>query len=371
MNYFKLFSAAMLIFLICFISCGRMEKPSSKNSIKTKLKWKTFRGVNVGCTINENDVKDLSESNANLMRLSMPICTFMELDSPYTYRPQAFQKLDSVLAWGEKHGISVLIDPHRYPGTKHQWTMLGNDPFWQDFKWHDVLVKFWDTMATRYANRGGVIAGYDLLNEPEVPIDMKKGGPHDINLLYDKLTKAIRKKDSVHTIVYALPRIYDKETKRMFGYHRGIEIMNIPEDDNICLQTHTYFPQEFTHQNIWEAGEDIPYPSTIEGVLWNRDEMEKEQNALIAFSQKHSQIPILVGEFSCPRWTGTNGNDYVRDVIEIAEKHHWSWAYHSYREATVWDAEMSITQRSDSTMITNAPRWQLLKKYFRKNDTVY
>ncbi len=356
----------ILSILFTVYSCGDRHTKTEQDTY-VQYPWKHFRGVNVGCEIREADVAALSESGANLIRFSTPLCNFMDLEAPHAFRPEAFQKLDSVLEWGETYGISVLIDPHRYPGTKHQWTMLGTDPFWQDFKWHDLLIQFWDSVATRYSHRGAVIAGYDLLNEPEVPFDFQKGSPKDLGLLYQKLTTAIRKKDSTHTIVYALPRIYNRHTKQMQGYHKGIDLIPIPKDANRCIETHTYFPKEFTHQNIWEPGIDIPYPVTLDSVLWDRKQLELEQASLIEFGKNNPKTSILVGEFSAPRWTEEHGMQYLQDVIEIAEKYEWSWAYHAFREASVWDPEMSITDRNDSTRSSQAPRWKLLKNYFKRN----
>lgn len=360
----------LFLSLIFFQACKTKDKntnESSENAVE-KYRWEQYRGVNVDCTIQEEDIKVLAESGANLMRLAMPICTFIEMEAPYGYNEMAFKKFDSVLDWGEKYGVDVLIDPHRYPGTKHQWTMLGNDPFYQDFKWHDIAIKFWERLAVQGAKRGKVLAGYNLLNEPQVDLEMKEGTPADINLLYKKLTTAIRKIDSVHTIVYALPRVFDVANDTMYGYHKGIETIELPDDDNICLETHTYMPVPFTHQNIWEEGEYVSYPSTIDGMEWNREQLEKQQSELISFSKAHPEIPILVGEFSSPRWTGEDGLRYLTDVIEIAEKHGWSWAYHAFRENQVWDPEMPIDDRADSTRIANAPRWELLKNYFGRND---
>ena len=330
--------------------------------------WQQYRGVNVGCDISEEDVKYLGQSGASLMRLSMPVCTFMELDPPYGYRPEAFATLDSVLNWGERYGVHVLIDPHRYPGTEHPWTMLGSDPFWQDFRWHELLINFWDSLATHCADRGAVVAGYDLLNEPQVDVDMPPGTPADLNLLYQKLTTVIRNKDSLHTIVYALPRVYDREQDITYGYHQGITMLDLPEDDNICLESHTYMPMPFTHQNIWEEGDYVAYPTTVDSITWDAAHLEKVQSELIAFSEEHPNVPILIGEFSSPRWTGQDGLRYLTDVIEIAEKHGWSWTYHAYRESHVWDPEMSITDRTDSVRRPNAPRWELLTNYFERNE---
>lgn len=127
-------------------------------------------------------------------------------------------------------------------------------------------------------------------------------------------------------------------------------------------------PMAFSHQNIWEEGAYVAYPTTVEGVTWNAAHLEQVQSDLIDFSKKHPDVPILIGEFSSPRWTGQDGLHYLTDVIELAEQHGWSWAYHAYRESHVWDPEMSITNRGDSVRRANAPRWELLKSYFARNE---
>ena len=353
-----------LSLFFCFSCQEKVSTPAAE-----KYPWKTYRGVNVSCSITEADIADLATTEANLMRLSMPVCEMISLEPPYQIIEANMQKVDAVLDWAEKYGIGVLIDPHKYPGTQHQWTMLGNDPFWQDFKWHDVFLNFWEVMTERYANRGSVLTGYDLLNEPQLNTDYEPNSPNDLNYLYQRATEIIRSKDSVHTIVYALPRIYDATVDSIYGYHRGIEYINIPNDGNICLETHTYMPMAFSHQNIWEEGEDVPYPVEIEGVLWNKQQLEKEQESLIAFSKENPDIPILVGEFSAPRWTGEDGLKYLNDIISIAEGNNWSWTYHAYRENQVWDAEMSMDERKDSIRRPNAKRWQMLKSLFKENKT--
>lgn len=365
-------SALISFFLIVFIiACEKNKLRSNINKQHEekvdKFLWKNYRGANIGCEISEIDVKEFAKSGGNLLRYSSPVCTYIELEEPYSYNEMAFSKLDSVITWGEKYKVDILIDPHRYPGTEHKWTMLGSDPFWKDYKYHDILIKFWVRLARQCAEKGRVVAGYDLLNEPQIDIRMEENSPEDLSLLYKKLTEAIRSVDSVHTIVYALPRIYDEAQKIMLSYDKGINKIVIPDDDNICLETHTYMPVPFTHQNIWEPGEFISYPDTIEGEYWDRTKLENYQKELIDYSIENPDVPILVGEFSAPRWTGQDGLRYLTDVIEIAEKYNWSWSYHAFRENQVWDPEMSIEDRNDSTRIENAPRWELLKKYFKKN----
>lgn len=356
---------ALPIFVLILIFLALNSCKPDTNEVE-RFNWQTFRGVNVGQNLCKQDIADLTRWNANLVRLSLAVDPLMDLDPPYALNKKTFDYVDSVISWCEEYDIAVILDPHKYPGTMHRWTMLGNDPFWKDFKYHDLVIALWDTISLRYKDKGSVIAAYDLLNEPEVKPDMKKGSPEDINLLYTKLIETIRKNDRVHTISLALPRY--SENGKMQAYHEGIRFIDIPEDDNIILQSHTYMPQPFTHQNVWEDGEFIPYPSEIDGEYWDYERLKEVQSELIEFSTQNPHIPILIGEFSCPRWTGQDCIQYLDDVIRIAEENNWSWAYHGYRESHIWDAEISPASRADSlNKVSSTPRMELLKSYFARN----
>ncbi len=360
------FLALTLISGLLLFSACTPQQQVAETTAPIIYPWKQYRGANVQCWATEQDVKNLAASGANLLRFSMPICTLMDMEEPYAFNEDGFSLINNMLNWGEKYGISVLIDPHRYPGTEHKWTMLGSDPFWKEQKYQNLIIDLFDTLAQIGAKRGEVLAGYDLLNEPEIRPNYIKDSTQDINRLYAMLTEAIRKRDSVHTIVYALPRYWVEEEKKMYGYHEGIKYFELPTDNNICLETHTYMPMPFTHQGIWEESPYIAYPGEIEGVYWDSAQLELDQKILIEFSKANPEVPIFVGEFSCPRQTGEDGIQYITDVINIAEKHGWSWAYHAFRENEVWDAEMS-SERKDTVRRESAPRWMLLKSYFAKN----
>ncbi|MGD1889724.1 MAG: glycoside hydrolase family 5 protein, partial [Cyclobacteriaceae bacterium] len=197
---------------------------------QTTFENTTYRGVNCGVTLVEEDVKALADLGGNLIRLSFPSNPLMDIEPPYDFNEDAFAYLDSVLHWSEKYGIGVVIDPHRYPGTEHQWTMLGSDPFWQDFAWHEHTIRLWEFIAQRYAQYSDVIAGYDLLNEPGVPKPVKEGSPGDLNLLYAKLTEVIRKYDTQHTIILAAPRVMNEAGRG--SYIQGLPTLKLPDDEH-------------------------------------------------------------------------------------------------------------------------------------------
>jgi len=123
-----------------------------------KYFWQNCRGVNGGTNLSKQDIADLKGWNANVLRISMASMPLMDRKYPYDLKGAAFAYLDSVLVWCELYDISVVIDPHVYPGMANQWTMLGNDSVWLDFKYHQQIFRLWDTLSKRYSNKGKVLA---------------------------------------------------------------------------------------------------------------------------------------------------------------------------------------------------------------------
>lgn len=327
-----------------------------------KYYWEKTRGVNVGVHITEQDIIDLTEWGNDHIRLAFPLEPFMELEEPFNFVESTFKNLDRVLDICEKYNIEVVIDPHKFPGTGHQWTMLSNDPFWYDYKWHNKVIAVWEHIAKQCADRGAVIAGYALLNEPAIPHDRKENTPSDLNLLYKKLISAIRKYDKKHTIILSAPRLGTKGGKDR-DYVDGLEYLKLQNDDNLCYEIHMYKPMGFSHQNVWEEGPLVTYPGQIDGEMWNIEKIREHLKPAMEFKEKH-RVPVYVGEFSCPRWTGGPGNQYLKDLIAVYEEYGFSWAYHAYRESHIWDAEMNNFERGDRKRKDNTSRKELLINAF-------
>ena len=109
------------------------------------------------------------------------------------------------MIFGNDLKIRLIIDPHTSPGAPDPYTFRPTDPFWTDFKYHDLLIDMWKAIARNSLwDYGDVVAGYDLLNEPAVPDGGAPGTPADWNLLVRKLAAAIRAIDDTHTLVVKL-----------------------------------------------------------------------------------------------------------------------------------------------------------------------
>ena len=359
MNYQK-WSIQVLFMSLLVAMSACSEKQSQA------FKWETQRGVNIAPGITEEDFQVLKPMGANSVRITFAIQPFMELEPPYDFNEEAFENLDRILDLCEKYEIKGIIDPHRFPGTWHPWTMINNDQFWTDYSWNDKAIAIWERIAIQCKDRGEVIGGYDLLNEPAVPKDYKENPPGDLNLLYRKLIKAIRQHDTLHTIILAGPRYTPAGAEEEESYTAGLEILEAPVDDNLCYEIHMYDPMSFSHQGVWEASDFIKYPDFIDGEDWNIDKIRTYMKRAKAFSDRYS-VPIYVGEFTCPRWTGDYGNQYVSDQIQVYEEYGFSWAYHAFRENQLWDVEMSNYDAADSVRVESTPRKELLIQAFSLN----
>ena len=351
----KLLIAAGFILLI---SCSEKQPE--------KIKWETLRGVNIGTTINEEDFQALKPMGANIARIAFATQPFMELEEPYNFNEGTFKNLDRILDLCEKYEIKLLIDPHCFPGTWHPWTMIKNDNYWTDFSWHEKTIAVWERIAVQCKDRGDVIAGYDLLNEPALPVNFEKDSPGDINLLYRKLIAAIRKYDTKHTIMLAGPRYTPPGEEEEKSYIFGLDVLEPPVDDNLCYTIHMYSPMSFTHQGVWEASEFIKYPGFLDGEEWNQDKIRSYMKKALDFTEKYN-VPMFIGEFSCPRWTDDYGNQYLKDQIEVYEEYGFSWAYHAFRENQLWEVEMNNYDKADTVRLETTPRKELLIEAFSLN----
>ncbi|PIP03786.1 MAG: hypothetical protein COZ23_10660 [Hydrogenophilales bacterium CG_4_10_14_3_um_filter_58_23] len=326
-----------------------------------------YRGFNVDANkVSQQDINDLAATGANIVRITFNNLPMMDKTPPYAISPAAMEKLDRILDWCVAAKIRVIVDPHTFPGTNLNVTTMPDDPLWRDFAFHARIVSFWSELSRRYKDRGQVIFAYDLLNEPNLPDSAKKGGPADWNLLASKIVAAIRVNDKTRYLV-----IEPMGKKLVSGIWvnniDGLDSLELPQDSRLVVSPHMYLPLKFSHQGVFSYfNKAYSYPSKIDGVTWNKAALRKALEPVVRF-QKRYDVPILVGEFSAARWIGDSGNQYLRDLIDIFEENGWSWTYHAFRAAGVWDAEMSNVNEKDQVRYKDTPRMKMLKGYLSRN----
>ena len=77
---------------------------------------------------------------------------------------------------------------------------------------------------------------------------------------------------------------------------------------------------------------------------------------------------IFLGEFSAIRWAPDgSAHRYIRDCIEIFEKHGWDWTYHAFREWSGWSVEHTSDRSDTQPAKKPTQRKKLLLEWFARN----
>jgi endoglucanase len=339
-------------------------------SFAQPLNWRgVIRGANAQATISDQDVADFAKTGGNVLRISHGTRPMMQLTFPYSINEDVLSRLDQIIDAAEQNNVRIVIDPHYVPGMTDPSTTFADDPLWNDVQYQDLLVRLWESIALRYQNRGPVIAGYDLLNEPALPGCGLPGTLGDWNALSARLVEAIRKQDTHHTIIVEPPRAVRCGGSTTSGPQLLNTYMTPLADDNIVYSPHFYTPEEIALQGQSGWPEPVAYPTILSGINWNRGQMAWAVEPVTAFQRKYG-VPIYIGEFGITRWAGDGANRWLKDAIDLFEENGFSWNYNAWRAPGApfpWDAERSNTDRSDLQVYTSTPRLELLRGYWGRN----
>ena len=329
-----------------------------------------FWGVNVVMSrVTGSDLRELAQVwNVSTIRLGLRLfeLQFIQDDNdPYPLNEADLWELDRYIDLCETLGLRVILTNQRPIGNREFHQTGGKDRrIWSDFRYHDYLVFFWQKLAERYANRGPVIAGYDIFWEPDPEVQTPLS-PSDWNLLARKITTAIRQADRAHTIIvdarFALPTAFD--------------LLEPTGDNNTVYSFHFYSPYAFVSQGMLDPGGstlplNVTYPGNIGGEYWDKNRMLEELEPVIAFQQRY-QVPILCGEFSVVRWApSASAVEYLQDLLSICDEYKWSSLYWCFRggDGTAHNLETEGGIDDYTVVGTNGPRFQAIRPYFSRNN---
>ena len=195
------------------------------------------------------------------------------------------------------------------------------------------LIALWEYIAKNFGNHPWLL-GYDLLNEPNTK--------DEIDFWYTtalpQLIKRVRAIDRntyviVETAPWALP-------DQAFP-----PSLTPVKDPKTIYSFHFYYPHSYTHQGLYTYKgakfEHRRYPGMLRlfessaPMLWDKAALEDSMKGAIEFQKKYG-VKIFVGEFGVIRWA-PGAAQWLSDVIDIFEKHHFSWTYHCYGYWNGWN----------------------------------
>lgn len=334
------------IFDLSTFKCRKASPPFPRQDNDYQIKYPehvlkrgAMRGVMCRglCRNTEQDVEDLKNYGANLLRLHMNGFTQYvkkhglkgTLDDWNAWLRMNMDHAEEVLGWLEKRNMMMVLDMHNPPLR----TPESRSTVHEKGECADRFVSAWEEIARRFNGRKGLY-GYDLINEPA---QYGTALPDcDYWNLQRRAAEAIRKIDPEATIIVAAN---EYSASHAFLYLRALEM------DNVIYQVHFYKPFKYTHQGVNGAprpqkGSEMGYPERARG--WTKDYLRECLKPVVDFQRRHG-AKIFVGEFSASIYSPGAGR-YLSDCIDLFEEYGWDWTYHAFREAIWWDVESVPTE---------------------------
>ena len=231
---------------------------------------------------NEKDAAFLKDIGVNCIRIPFNYRHFESDNAPYRYMESGFKHMDRAIDICKKYGIYVILDLHAVQGHQStSWHCDNNNlmpaEFFTNEDHRQRFIKLWVHIAKRYKDED-IIAGYDLINEPDA-IDSVTGGTavKILNQVYKDATAEIRKVDPDHIIFIAGN-----------NFNNDFDVIEPPFADNLAYTCHYYLDVC--------TSTAVPYPGKVAGIFYDRRQVELQMNARDEYMRKHN-VPCWVGEF--------------------------------------------------------------------------
>jgi aryl-phospho-beta-D-glucosidase BglC (GH1 family) len=274
-----------------------------------------FRKAVYDTFITERDIEMIADLGFNVVRVPFNH-TVLEKNRAVDDSAPGWFYLDRLLNWCEKHQVYVVLDLHSVP--KGQSGVFVADPdakhVWTSEKDLQRTVDIWKAIAARYRDRS-IVAGYDLINEPEPPKD------HELIDLYRRIIQAIRLVDP-HHLVFLTGKTLSTDFRIFDG----------PLDDNQAYTFHTY--NFFSH------------------------DVDEANLAKISSIARRHNVPLWNGEFGAhtDRWTSSQV-----ELFEDPGNHVNGWIYWPWKRVseTDWRRE----RFSHLMEIESTKAWDTVRKH--------
>jgi len=264
--------------------------------------------------VRESDIRMIKEWGANCVRVPFNYRIVEFEDRPFSLNEAGLRHLDNVVEWCEKCGIYCVLDMHAAPGAQNEdWHSdpAGSPAFFFDETNKNRYMRLWHFLADRYRDSSAV-AGYDVLNEPNVPITQEAL----VKDVYDRVTKEIRDADKKH-IIFLEGNFWGQR----------LSFIGKPADKNTAFSMHAYPIADYAFN--WEA--DLVYPGKVWKIMWNKDKFDflvRQYYKLI----KSVEVPMFIGEFGA-NWRGGHYGEltWTKDLLDIFKKYNLSWTYWTFK----------------------------------------
>jgi hypothetical protein len=313
-------------------------------NLKSKPTGWPWRGISMQSGKSDyKDIQFLHNSGINFVRLQLK--PSKRTDNGRLAPIDAFYNellwTDKILDECKKYNMTAMIAYNFFVLDPKDAIDDKSEEFWQGSKYLDSAYSQIDIICKRFKNRGAELSAYEFMSEPAIGGDefSRASSPPRLEEFFKNALKTLRKYDNVRYFLLT-PGPYGKPLNYV-----GFKGFNI-KDDKLIYGAHQYLPQQYTHQGIKNRPRGIKYPGVVAGKQWDKNALIKSFNALKSFETK-TGYPIFIGEFQSVRWA-PNGNQWVKDVIEIMNERKWGWAYFAYKpDNDFWNPYMEVKNPTD------------------------
>jgi endoglucanase len=227
----------------------------------------------------------------------------------------ALDRIASITDAALDAGLAVVLDNHLDPD-------LMTDPA----RHRDRLIAIAGQVATRFRNAPPAVV-LEPLAEPRAALDAVW------NQYAADLISTVRAADPDRTLIVGPP---------FYNTVMGLEHFRPPDDYNLILSIHQYWPIRFTMQGEqWLSAEPGWQglggggPDDWIGTTWSDTPAEHGELAVgfqrVAQWATERQLPVFLGEFGCtPQADPDSRVAWVRTNRLLAEQHGFSWGWWSF-----------------------------------------
>lgn len=273
-----------------------------------------FRGVNLGnyleapkgqdwgYTLQPTHLALIAEAGFDHVRVPIRWSDYALEDPPYTIEPAFFERVDAVVADALAHGLRVVINMHHY----EQLMRLPRE--------HKArFLALWEQIAAHYAAQPPELY-FELLNEPNGALT-----PQLWNEFAAEAIAVVRRSNPNRTLVIGTAD---------WGGIYPLYYLELPDDPNLIITYHYYYPFEFTHQGAeWVEGSSAWLARTWDGTPEEVRAVANDMDYALLWAQRKGWR-LWMGEFGAySRADMASRARWTYSVAREAEKRGIGWAY--------------------------------------------
>lgn len=267
-----------------------------------------------GCwnnAIQPTDIATVKAAGFQSIRLPIRWAEKAPDEAPFTINPSVTARVKAVVDQAIANGLAVIINIHHYN------ELYDESKTRTDFELQkEKFVALWTQIADQFKEYPNDKLVFELLNEGRGRVT-----DAELNGLIAKVWPIIRASNPGRTIML---------NPSYWGAFAQLTTLDFPEDGNVILSGHYYFPHEFSHQ-----GTSGQYPV---GVSWGTKTEREDVSIRVAMTLEKLKekwpgvdggtVPVNIGEFGAAMDANLVERAlYAQTIREVCERRGISWHF--------------------------------------------